>query len=65
MSLLRKAHAWCGLILCILLTPIVLSGSVLVFKPQWIRATAPEARVLAEPTAPEAAVIFPRKGGRG
>ena len=65
MSLLRKAHAWCGLILCILLAPIVLSGSVLVFKPQWIRATVPEARVLAEPTAPEAAATMRTAMGLG
>ncbi len=58
MSLLRKAHAWCGLILCILLAPIVLSGSVLVFKPHWIRATVPQARALAEPTAREAAAAM-------
>lgn len=58
MSLLRKAHAWCGLILCILLAPIVLSGSVLVFKPHWIRATVPEARALADPTTTEAAAAM-------
>jgi len=53
MALLRKLHAWAGLVLCLLLVPLALSGAALVFKPEWIRATAPgaAAAVTVEPAA--------------
>lgn len=41
MGFLRTLHAWAGLALCLLLVPLALSGSALVFKPQWLRATVP------------------------
>lgn len=47
LSLLRKLHAWAGLLLCLLLVPIALSGASLVFKPQWLRASVPGAEAVA------------------
>lgn len=55
MAFVRKMHAWCGLALCLLLVPLCLSGAALVFKPQWLQATVPEARPIAAATAADAA----------
>lgn len=43
MAVLRKLHAWAGLGLCLILATLALSGSALVFKPQWLRLTVPGA----------------------
>lgn len=43
MGALRKLHAWAGLMLCLLLLPLAISGAALVFKPEWLRATVPGA----------------------
>jgi uncharacterized iron-regulated membrane protein len=53
MAALRKLHAWAGLVLCLLLVPLALSGAALVFKPEWIRATTPGAAgsVTVDPAA--------------
>ncbi|MCR5879965.1 PepSY domain-containing protein [Phenylobacterium sp. J367] len=52
---MRKLHAWCGLVLCLLLVPMALSGAGLVFKPQWLRATVPGADAAVVVTPDEAA----------
>jgi uncharacterized iron-regulated membrane protein len=56
LAVLRKIHAWAGLGLCLILTPLALSGASLVFKPQWIRATVPGADVAVVVT-PEAGAL--------
>lgn len=43
MTVLRKLHAWAGLALCLILAVLALSGSSLVFKPEWLRLTVPGA----------------------
>lgn len=53
MGLIRTLHAWAGAVLALLLVVLGLSGSLLVFKDDWLRATIPAARAAAAPT-PEA-----------
>ncbi|MBL8555583.1 MAG: PepSY domain-containing protein [Phenylobacterium sp.] len=55
LNVLRKVHAWAGLALCLLVLPLAVSGVLLVFKPQWIRATVPGADASATVTADTAA----------
>ncbi|HEY8617443.1 PepSY-associated TM helix domain-containing protein [Phenylobacterium sp.] len=55
LALLRKLHAWTGLALCLLLIPLAISGSALVFKPEWLRATVPTANRAVVTTPAEAA----------
>lgn len=55
LAVLRKLHAWAGLALCLLLIPLALSGAALVFKPQWLRATVPQADQAVQVTPAEAA----------
>lgn len=55
LAVIRKIHAWAGLALCLLLIPLAISGSALVFKPQWIRATAPHAAEAAAAVTPKSA----------
>jgi uncharacterized iron-regulated membrane protein len=43
MRTLRLAHAWAGLALCLLLAVLGLSGALLVFKADFLRATLPGA----------------------
>ncbi|MEM9495122.1 MAG: PepSY domain-containing protein [Pseudomonadota bacterium] len=45
---IRLVHAWAGLILCLLLTVLSLSGSLLVLKDDYLRAVFPEARLAAD-----------------
>lgn len=44
---LRTAHAWAGAVLSILIAVLGLSGSLLVFKKDYLRAVFPEAREAA------------------
>ncbi len=44
----RLVHAWAGLVLCVLLVVLGLSGTLLVFKNDYLRATVPEARQAAD-----------------
>jgi uncharacterized iron-regulated membrane protein len=55
LAVLRKLHAWAGLALCLLLIPLALSGAALAFKPQWLRATVPQADGSVAVTPTEAA----------
>ncbi|MEL6868940.1 MAG: PepSY-associated TM helix domain-containing protein [Pseudomonadota bacterium] len=41
---IRAIHAWCGLLLCLLLAVLSLSGTALIFQDDYVRATVPEAR---------------------
>ncbi|OYW88723.1 MAG: hypothetical protein B7Z22_01785 [Hyphomonas sp. 32-62-5] len=41
---LRTAHAWAGAVLSLLIAVLGLSGSLLVFKKDYLRAVFPEAR---------------------
>lgn len=50
MGLIRTLHAWAGAILALLLIVLGLSGSLLVLKDDWLRATVPAARVSVSPT---------------
>lgn len=45
MLLLRTAHAWAGAVLCLLIAVLGASGSLLVFKKDYLRLVFPEARV--------------------
>jgi uncharacterized iron-regulated membrane protein len=45
MGLLRRLHAWAGLALCLFMAVIALTGSLLSFEPEWLRATTPGATV--------------------
>jgi uncharacterized iron-regulated membrane protein len=51
MRLLRSVHAWAGLLLALVVAAIALSGTALVFKADYLRATIPAAREAA-PTDP-------------
>jgi len=50
MGLLRTLHAWAGAVLALLLIVLGLSGSLLVLKDDWLRATIPAARQVVTPT---------------
>ncbi|WP_309644122.1 PepSY-associated TM helix domain-containing protein [Phenylobacterium sp.] len=50
MGLLRTLHAWAGAVLALLLIVLGLSGSLLVLKDDWLRATMPAARQVVTPT---------------
>jgi uncharacterized iron-regulated membrane protein len=52
-SILRNVHAWMGLILALLLIVITLTGTLLIWKQEYLWLTLPEARTSFEPT-PEA-----------
>lgn len=43
MLLLRTAHAWAGAVLCLLIAVLGLSGSLLVFKKDYLRLVFPQA----------------------
>lgn len=43
-TLARTFHAWSGIVLCAVLMVISITGSLLVFKDDYLRATLPEAR---------------------
>jgi uncharacterized iron-regulated membrane protein len=47
MALLRQLHAWAGLVLCLILAVIALSGTLLVFKADWLALVEPAARMAA------------------
>jgi uncharacterized iron-regulated membrane protein len=51
MRIVRLIHAWSGALLCLVLTVLGLSGSLLVFKADYVRATIPQARTIL-PTDP-------------
>jgi uncharacterized iron-regulated membrane protein len=51
MRLLRGVHGWAGLLLALVVAAIALSGTALVFKADYLRATIPAARE-AVPTDP-------------
>jgi len=51
MAATRLLHAWAGAILSLLVIVVALTGSALVFKEDWLRATVPEARTAVQPTA--------------
>lgn len=53
MKLIRTLHAWAGAILSLGLVVLGLTGALLVFKTEWIRATVPAARAVAD-TSPRA-----------
>ncbi len=44
---LRTIHAWAGVVLCLVLAALGLSGSLLVLKADYLRAVVPEARIEA------------------
>jgi uncharacterized iron-regulated membrane protein len=46
-ALLRQLHAWAGLVLCLVLAVIALSGTLLVFKADWLALVEPAARTEA------------------
>ncbi len=50
MGFLRAVHAWAGALLALLLIVLGLSGSLLVLKDDWLRATLPAARQGVIPT---------------
>lgn len=52
MRMLRTAHAWAGVVLSLVLAVLGLSGALLVFKKDYLRATFAEARTPAD-YAPE------------
>lgn len=52
MQVLRTAHAWAGVVLSLLLAVLGLSGALLVFKKDYLRATFAEARAPVD-CAPE------------
>jgi uncharacterized iron-regulated membrane protein len=49
MGFLRLLHAWAGAVLALILVVLGLSGSLLVLKDDWLRATVPAARATVEP----------------
>ena len=53
MNLIRTLHAWTGAILSLGLIVLGLTGALLVFKTEWIRATVPAARAMVD-TSPGA-----------
>ncbi|MDR2212523.1 MAG: PepSY domain-containing protein [Pseudomonadales bacterium] len=57
LSLLRTLHAWGGLTLCLLLMLISFTGTLLVWKDNYLRLTEPAARVAFTPTPEALAVI--------
>lgn len=54
MNLLRQLHAWAGLVVSLFIAVLALSGSLLVFKAEWLKLTVPGA---AEAVAPEPALL--------
>ena len=46
MRLLRALHAWAGLLLALLVATVALSGALLVFKGDYLRAVFPAARLV-------------------
>ncbi|MDP3747273.1 MAG: PepSY-associated TM helix domain-containing protein [Phenylobacterium sp.] len=50
MGVLRAVHAWAGALLALQLVVLGLSGSLLVLKDDWLRATLPAARQVVTPT---------------
>lgn len=51
MRIVALIHAWCGALLCLVLTVLGLSGAALVFKADYVHATIPQARIIL-PTDP-------------
>lgn len=48
MGVVRTVHAWAGVALAVLAVVLGLSGALLVFQDDWIRATVPAARASAD-----------------
>jgi uncharacterized iron-regulated membrane protein len=55
-------HAWSGAVLALLLVVLGLSGTLLVFKDDYLRASFPEARAGIEPTPDNLAIVAERAG---
>lgn len=49
MNLLRQLHAWTGLALSLFIAALALSGSLLVFKAEWLKLTVPGAAQAVDP----------------
>lgn len=58
----RMVHAWSGAILALLLAVLGLSGTLLVFKDDWLRANFAGARAGLEPTPDNLAIVAERAG---
>lgn len=59
---MRTVHAWSGAVLALLLVVLGLSGTLLVFKNDYLRASFPEARAGIEPIPDNLAVVAERAG---
>lgn len=59
-ALLRLLHAWIGAVLAIVLVIVGLTGSLLVFKNDYVRLSVPEARASADISAPALGAVADR-----
>jgi uncharacterized iron-regulated membrane protein len=57
---LRRLHAWAGLALAVVVATLALSGTLLVFKADYLRAVFPVARAPADTSAVQLAVVAAR-----